>query len=57
MKFLSLLLALSAATAFAHPGHDHGSWTAPIIHFIWLLPLAIAAIVLVLFISKKLKNK
>lgn len=52
------LLTLSglAATgiALAHPGHDHGAWTAPFLHALWLAPVAIVVVAAFLYIRKKI---
>lgn len=43
MKTLSNLLLpallLLSPMAMAHPGHDHSAVTAPLIHFVWALPV------------------
>lgn len=49
----AVFTALVTSLALAHPGHDHSSWTAPLIHAIWLLPLVLAVGVVAYFIHKK----
>lgn len=52
----TLLLAVTAAPALAHPGHDHGSLLAFMEHAVWLAPLALAVVAAVAF-SKKQSQK
>jgi hypothetical protein len=55
---LSTLMALCISfliclPAFAHPGHDHTSIYASLIHFLWLVPTLIAGV----FLYRKLLKK
>lgn len=54
-KSLLTLSGLAASgVALAHPGHDHGSWTAPLLHALWLAPIAIAVVATFFYIRKKI---
>jgi len=44
--FVLQLLMLSTPL-YAHPGHDHSSAGAGLVHLLWLLPFIIAAVILV----------
>lgn len=52
-----ILLATTALTAsglaLAHPGHDHSSWTAPLLHALWIAPVAVALVAGVVVLRKK----
>ncbi|WP_422135866.1 hypothetical protein [Endozoicomonas sp. ALD040] len=42
---LTLLLPmfiLASEPVFAHPGHDHGHWSAGLIHLLWIAPVILA---------------
>jgi hypothetical protein len=59
MKLFSSLMALCISClislpAFAHPGHDHTSTYASMIHFLWLAPTIIAGVFLY---RKMFKNR
>lgn len=54
--FFAILTTLSTSFALAHPGHDHSSWAAPLIHALWLLPMVLAVGVVAYFIHKKLNK-
>ena len=41
---LSLLLS---NPSFAHPGHDHSASDSGLVHLLWLVPVIIAAVVVV----------
>jgi hypothetical protein len=41
---LSLLLS---NPSFAHPGHDHSASDSGLVHLLWLVPVVIAAVVVV----------
>lgn len=41
---LSLLLS---NPLFAHPGHDHSASGSGLVHLLWLLPVIVAAVVVV----------
>lgn len=54
MKYiLASLAVLSTHAVMAHPGHDHSSWTAPLLHALWIMPAAIALVAAVYIIRKK----
>lgn len=42
--------------AFAHPGHDHSSPFAVLVHFAWLAPLVAVGILVARYMKSK-KNK
>ncbi len=42
MKYTLAFLSLLTTMAMAHPGHDHASITAPLLHALWYLPMAVA---------------
>ena len=44
--FSSLALLLSNPL-FAHPGHDHTAADSGLVHLLWLVPVIIAAVVVV----------
>ncbi|MBS9781742.1 MAG: hypothetical protein KGV56_04540 [Gammaproteobacteria bacterium] len=56
MKYLIATLPFLATIAAAHPGHDHSSWTAPLLHALWIAPIAIAAVFAVRFVFKKISK-
>lgn len=56
MKYTLACLPFVAGVAVAHPGHDHSSWTAPLLHALWLAPIAVAAVFATYFIVKKIKK-
>lgn len=49
---LFVLFSLTAAAAWAHPGHDHNSVFATLVHLLWVLPV-IAAIAVGVYFTKK----
>lgn len=57
MKYTLAALPLLATGVMAHPGHDHASWTAPLLHALWAAPAVVAAIFAVVFAVKWLRNK
>jgi len=42
-----LLFLLLSSSAFAHPGHDHNAPGAGLMHLLWLIPVIVAAVVVV----------
>ncbi len=36
-----------AMPAFAHPGHDHNAANSGLIHLLWLIPVIVAAVIVV----------
>jgi len=50
--FLITLLSLVATSAWAHPGHDHNSVFATLVHLLWVLPI-LAAVGVAFYFSKK----
>ncbi len=56
MKHALTLLPVVAGVAMAHPGHDHSAWDAPLLHALWLAPIAVAAIAVTYFVVKKIKK-
>ncbi|WP_440904240.1 hypothetical protein ACMZOO_15610 [Catenovulum sp. SX2] len=49
----SLLLP---ASVFAHPGHDHASAYADLVHLLWLAPIALAVVLLKVGLNRAIKN-
>jgi hypothetical protein len=51
MKKTAYTFALSALLLsnplFAHPGHDHSDVGSGLVHLLWLVPIIVAAIVVV----------
>lgn len=52
-KCLLLFMSMMPITAIAHPGHDHQSQWANLIHLLWIAPAIVAAY----FLIKGCKNK
>lgn len=52
LSFSIFLLMMSFAT-YAHPGHDHGSPMAVLVHLLWLAPLFIGALALRAYMTKQ----
>jgi len=52
-KCLMLMISIMPISAFAHPGHDHQSQWANMVHLLWITPAIIAAY----FLLKAFKNK
>ncbi|NKF52286.1 hypothetical protein G3R49_17135 [Shewanella sp. WXL01] len=44
--FVLIVLSLLPTLASAHPGHDHSSPYAGLVHLLWLAPVIIAAALL-----------
>ncbi len=44
--FLLITLLLSTPL-FAHPGHDHSASDSGLLHLLWLLPVIVAAVIVV----------
>ncbi|HBY85108.1 MAG TPA: hypothetical protein DEO86_04465 [Colwellia sp.] len=42
-----LLPMLLSNPSFAHPGHDHSASGSGLVHLLWLLPVIVAAVVVV----------
>lgn len=40
--FIFTLLSLLTTSAWAHPGHDHQSVFATLVHLLWVLPVIVA---------------
>lgn len=57
MKYLLAGLAGVSSVAFAHPGHDHSSWTAPFLHALWVMPIVAAVVGIAYVLYKKHQNK
>lgn len=48
MVFISALSALLLSNPlFAHPGHDHSAASSGLVHLLWLVPVIVAAAVVV----------
>lgn len=51
MKFTAIIFALTALLLsnplMAHPGHDHNAADSGLVHLLWLVPLIVAAVVVV----------
>jgi hypothetical protein len=51
MKKITLIFATLAALLstplFAHPGHDHSAVDSGLMHLLWLIPVIVAAVVVV----------
>ncbi len=51
MKRTAILFAvitlLLSTPLFAHPGHDHSASDSGLLHLLWLLPVIVAAVVVV----------
>ena len=43
----TLALSLLSSPIFAHPGHDHSAAGAGLVHLLWLVPIIVAAVVVV----------
>ncbi|KGJ89753.1 hypothetical protein [Colwellia psychrerythraea] len=43
----ALMAMLLSNPLFAHPGHDHSAADSGLVHLLWLVPVIIAAAVLV----------
>lgn len=56
MKYTLATLPFVANVATAHSGHDHGAWNAPLLHALWMAPIAMAAIAATYFVVKKIKK-
>lgn len=56
MKYFLSTLPFWATIAAAHPGHDHGAWTAPFLHALWIAPIAVATVFAVRFLLKKISK-
>ncbi len=56
MKYFIATLPFLASIAAAHPGHDHSSWTAPLLHALWIAPIAVAAFLAVRVVFKKISK-
>jgi hydrogenase/urease accessory protein HupE len=42
-----LVMLILAMPAFAHPGHDHSAANSGLIHLLWLIPVIVAAVIVV----------
>lgn len=51
MRKLTFIFALQAlllsSPLLAHPGHDHSAAGAGLVHLLWLVPIIIAAVIVV----------
>ena len=51
MRKLTFIFALQtlllSAPLFAHPGHDHSAANSGLIHLLWLVPIIVAAVIVV----------
>lgn len=56
MKYTLATLPLLSTLAMAHPGHDHSAATAPLLHALWIAPVAVA-IIGVMFLLRKMFSK
>lgn len=43
----TLVMLILATPAFAHPGHDHSAANSGLIHLLWLIPVIVAAVIVV----------
>jgi hypothetical protein len=43
----TLVMLILAMPAFAHPGHDHSAANSGLIHLLWLIPVIVAAVIVV----------
>ncbi len=43
----TLVMLILASPAFAHPGHDHNAANSGLIHLLWLIPVIVAAVIVV----------
>lgn len=43
----TLIILMLATPAFAHPGHDHSAANSGLIHLLWLIPVIVAAVIVV----------
>jgi hypothetical protein len=54
--FIVIVGLLSSAKSMAHAGHDHNDLTSSFIHFMWIAPLVVGAILLVRHYTKTVRN-
>jgi hypothetical protein len=51
MKKITLIFAtlglLLSTPLFAHPGHDHSAVDSGLMHLLWLIPVIVAAVIVV----------
>lgn len=54
---LLAVLTFAPGLAFAHPGHDHNSAWAPLVHLAWIAPLITLAVLLIRQYQKESQTK
>ncbi len=47
VTLFTLIILMLAMPAFAHPGHDHNAANSGLIHLLWLIPVIVAAVIVV----------
>ncbi|MBS9777464.1 MAG: hypothetical protein KGV50_01755 [Gammaproteobacteria bacterium] len=53
MKYILTSLLMVTSIVSAHPGHDHGSWTAPLLHALWIAPVLTAGALAIRYLLNK----